>query len=125
MPFGLTNAPVTFQRLMECVLAGHTGEQCLIYLDDIVVFSKTFEEHIARLTNVFQVLRQADLTLKLSKCNFAQREVKYLGHIVSAAGVHPDPAKIEAVSTYPVPNNVIKGAKAVLRTSQLLPPFCG
>jgi transposase InsO family protein len=106
MPFGLTNAPATFQRLMECVLAGLTGEQCLIYLDDIVVFSKTFEEHIARLTNVFQALRQADLTLKLSKCDFAQREVKYLGHIVSAAGVRPDPTKIEAVSTYPVPNNV-------------------
>ena len=96
MPFGLTNAPATFQRLMECVLAGLSGEQCLIYLDDIVVFSKTFQEHIVRLTNVFQALHQAGLTLKLSKCNFAQREVKYLGHIVSAAGVRPDPTKIEA-----------------------------
>ena len=123
MPFSLTNAPATFQRLMECVLAGLTGEQCLIYLDDIVVFSKTFVEHIARLINVFQALSQAGLTLKLSKCDFAQREVKYLGHIVSAAGVHPDPTKVEAVSTYPVPNN--EGAKAVLRTSQLLPPLCG
>ena len=91
MPFGLTNAPATFQRLMECVLAGLTQEQCLIYLDDIVVFSKSFEEHIERLTNVFQALRQAGLTLKLSKCYFAQKEVKYLGHIVSAAGVRPDP----------------------------------
>ena len=106
MPFGLTNAPAAFQRLMDCVLAGLRGEQCLIYLDDIVVFSKTFQEHIVRLTNVFQALRQAGPTLKLSKCNFAQREVKYLGHIVSAAGVRPDPTKIEAVSTYPVPNNV-------------------
>ena len=106
MPFGLTNAPATFQRLMECVLAGLTEEQCLIYLDDIVVFSRTFEEHIERLGNVFQALRQAGLTLKLSKCAFARREVKYLGHIVSAAGVRPDPTKIEAVLTYPVPSNV-------------------
>ena len=106
MPFGLTNAPATFQHLMERVLAGLTEKQCLIYLDNIVVFNKSFKGHIERLTNVFQALRQAVLTLKLNNCHFAQREVKYLGHIVSAAGVCPDPAKTEAVSTYPVPNNV-------------------
>ena len=106
MPFGLTNAPAMFQHLMECILAEVTEKQCLIYLDDIVVFSKSFKVHIERLTNVFQVLRQAGLTLKLKKCRFAQREVKYLGHIVSAACVHPDPAKTEAVSTYPIPNNM-------------------
>ena len=78
MPFGLTNAPATFKHLMECVLAGLTEKQCLIYLDDIVVFSKSFKGHIERLTNVFQALRQASLTLKLNKCDFAQREVKYL-----------------------------------------------
>ena len=87
MPFGLTDAPATFQRLMECTLAGLTGKQCLIYLDDIVIFSKDFTEHMERLKNVFQVLQQAGLTLKPSKCHFMQREVKYLGHIVSAAGV--------------------------------------
>ena len=70
------------------------------------VFSKSFKQHIERLTNVFQVLRQAGLTLKLNKCYFAQREVKYLGHIVSTADVRLDPAKTEAVSTYPIPNNV-------------------
>ena len=106
MPFGLTNPPATFQHLMECVLARLTEKQCLIYLDDIVVFSKSFKGHIERLTNVSQALRQAGLTLKLNKCHFAQREVKYLGHIVSAAGVCSDPAKTKAVSTYPVPNNV-------------------
>ena len=73
MPFGLTNTPTTFQRLMECILAGLMEKQCLIYLDDIVVFSKSFKEHIERLTNVFQVLRQAGLTLKLNKCHFAQK----------------------------------------------------
>ena len=71
-----------------------------------MVFSKSFKGHIEKLTNVFQALRQAGLTLKLNKCHFAQREVKYLGHIVSAAGVCPNSAKTEAVSTYPVPNNV-------------------
>ena len=106
MPFGLTNAPATFQRLMECVLAGLTGEQCLIYLDDIIVFSSTFEEHLQRLTNVFIALRKAGLKLKPSKCFFAQKEVHYLGHVVSAAGVSPDPAKVEVVSSYPVPTNV-------------------
>ena len=99
MPFGFTNAPATFQHLMECVLAGLMEKQCLIYLDDIVVFSNSFKGHIERLMNVFQALRQAGLTLKFNKCHFAQREVKYLGHIISAAGVCPDPAKTEAVST--------------------------
>ena len=95
MPFGLTNAPATFQHLMECVFAGLTGEQCLIYLDDIIVFSSTFEEYLKRLTNVFTALREAGLKLKPSKCFFAQNEVHYLGHVVSVAGVSPDPAKTE------------------------------
>ena len=77
----------------------------MIYLDDIVIFSRDFTEHMERLTNVLQALRQAGLTLKPSKCHFAQREVKYLDHIVSAASVQPDPTKIEAVSTYPIPKN--------------------
>ena len=106
MPFSLTNAPATFQCLMECVLAGLTGEQCLIYLDDIIVFSSTFEEHLQRLTNVFIALRKAGLKLKPSKYFFAQKEMHYLGHVVSAAGVSPDPAKVEVVSLYPVPTNV-------------------
>ena len=106
MLFGLTNAPATFQRLMECVLACLTGEQCLIYLDDIIVFSSTFEEHLTRLSNVFIVLRKAGLKLKPSICFFVQKEVHYLGHVVSAAGVSPDPAKVEVVSSYPVPTDV-------------------
>ena len=106
MPFGLTNAPATFQRLMECVLAGLTDEQCLIYIDDIIVFSQTFEDHLQRLTNVFQRLRKSHLKLKLSKCHFAQPEVDYLGHVVSAHGVTTDPKKTKAVMEYPVLSNV-------------------
>lgn len=80
MPFGLTNAPATFHRLMECVLAGLKGEQCLIYLDDIIVFSGTFQEHFKRLSNLFSALRVGGLKLKPKKCYFAQKEVAYLEH---------------------------------------------
>ena len=106
MPFGLTNAPATFQRLMECVLAGLVPSECLIYLDDIIVFSTSLADHLTRLEAVFQCLQQAGLKLKPSKCHFARKEVQYLGHIVSAEGIKPNPAKTTAVSTYPVPQNV-------------------
>ena len=84
---------------------GLTGEQCLIYLDDIVVFSNTFDEHLKRLNNVFLALRNAGLKLKPSKCHFAQSKVHYLGHVVSAAGIAPDPAKITVAMSYPVPTD--------------------
>ena len=105
MPFGLINAPTTFQRLMECVLAGLTGEQCLIYIDDIIVFSSTFQEHLDRLERVFLKLQDAGLKLRSEKCHFVQIAVKYLGHVVSAEGICPDPAKTEVVVSYPVPTN--------------------
>ena len=106
MPFGLTNAPATFQRLMECTLSGLTHEQCLIYLDDIIVFSSSFPTHLEHLRNVFTALRRANLQLKISKCSFGQKEVQYLGHIVSATGIKLDPRKIEAVSCYPLPVSI-------------------
>jgi len=106
MPFGLTNAPATFQRLMECILAGLRPSQCLIYLDDIIVFSPSFPEHLNQLAEVLQQLRKAGLKLKAKKCEFARREVLYLGHVVSATGVKPDPSKTRAVATYPVPSDV-------------------
>ena len=70
-PFGLSNAPATFQRLMDLVLTGLHGSQCLVYLDDIVIFEKTFEEHLTRLRIVLGRLDQAGLTLKASKCQWA------------------------------------------------------
>ena len=82
MPFGLSNAPATFQRLMDIVLAGIKWQSCLVYIDDIVVFSPTFEQHIQDLSNVFTRLVSAGLTLKASKCDFCRKELKYLGHIV-------------------------------------------
>ena len=106
MPFGLTNAPATFERLMECVLAGLTYEQCLVYLDDIVIFSTTFPQHLERLTTVFQHLRKAGLTLKPEKCHFARKEIRYLGHIVSSKGVQADPDKLKAITSYPAPHDI-------------------
>ena len=102
MPFGLTNAPATFQRLMECILAGLSGEQCLIYLDDIIIFSSTFEDHLLRLTSVFDRLSSAGLKLKAKKCYFARTHVTYLGHI---KGIEPDGTKIAAVTAYPTSSN--------------------
>ena len=80
VPFGLCNAPATFSRLMDRVLAGLHWETCLFYLDDIIVFSSTWEEHLARLRQVFERLRHANLKLGADKCTFAAKEVNYLGH---------------------------------------------
>jgi hypothetical protein len=106
MPFGLSNAPATFQRLMERCLHDIHLEQCLIYLDDIIVFSPTLEEHMTRLEAVFERLQRFGLRLKASKCQFLQEKVKYLGHIVSARGVEVDPDKVMALQTAPPPSSV-------------------
>ena len=103
MPFGLANAPATFERMMEQVLAGLHWEVCLIYLDDVIVFSRTFEEHIVRLHQVFSRIKGANLKLSPTKCRLFCHEVGYLGHIVSKDGVATDPKKIEAISSWPVP----------------------
>ena len=106
MPFGLTNAPATFQRLMESCL-GELHLNChIIYLDDIIVFSRTPEEHIHRLKAVFEKLKAAGLKLKPSKCDFFKKEIKYLGHVVSEQGVSTDPDKIKAVTEWPQPTTV-------------------
>ena len=106
MPFGLTNAPATFQRLMESCLGELHLNWCIIYLDDIIVFSRTPEEHIHRLRAVFEKLKAAGLKLKPSKCDFFKKEIKYLGHVVSEQGVSTDPGKIKAVTEWPQPTTV-------------------
>ena len=106
LPFGLTGAPSTYQRLMECVLRNLTYKICLIYLDDILVYSKTFEDHLSHLRQVFDRLRHANLKLKPSKCKFACPKVKYLGHVVSPEGIAPDDDKIAAVRDFPRHNSV-------------------
>lgn len=106
MGMGLVNAPSTFQRLMDSILAGLQFEVCLIYLDDLIVFSKTFEEHLQRLRLVLQKLKENNLRLKSSKCSFLKNELEYLGHTVSAQGVKPQDEKIRAVAEYPTPKTV-------------------
>ena len=103
MPFGLCNAPASFQRLMDLVLTGIQWSQCLVYLDDIIILGRSFDEHIRNLDTVFKRLREGGLRLKPSKCNFFRGEVQYLGHIISRDGVATDPAKVAKVATWPAP----------------------
>ena len=93
MPFGLTNAPATFQRLMESCLGELHLEWCIIYLDDIIIFSKNPDDHLIRLRGVFECLAKAGLKLKPSKCEFFKSSLKYLGHIMSKDGIATDPIK--------------------------------
>ena len=106
MPFGATNAPATFQRLMHDCLGELNMNWCIVYLDDIIIFSDTKEEHLKRLEAVFQKLCAAGLKLKPSKCFFFKEEIEYLGHVVSGKGISTNPKKIEAVSKWPTPRTV-------------------
>ena len=96
MPFGLTNAPATFQCLMKSCLGESHLSWCIIHLDDIMVFSKTLEEHLKRLRGVFEKLAKAGLKFKPSTCESFLSKIAYLGHIVSTKGIKTDPKKIEA-----------------------------
>jgi hypothetical protein len=107
MPFGLCNAPsTTFQREMNTLFKDVLYEFVLVYLDDIIVFSKTMDEHIRHLRIVFDLLTQENLTLKLSKRNFFKTKIKYLGHIIIASGFHPDDGKSRSILNYHEPLNV-------------------
>lgn len=106
MPFGLCNAPATFERLMETTLAGLQWDICLIYLDDIIVYAKTFEEMNRNLSRVFEKLAAAGLKLKAKKCTLFAQSVEYLGHVVSEHGISTDPKKTEVIRKWPRPNNV-------------------
>lgn len=106
MPFGLTNAPATFERLMELVLRGMTWKQCQVYLDDVIVFGKTFEETLDNLEKTLYRLRKANLKLKPKKCSLFQTEVHFLGHIISKDGIKCDPQKLETIQKWPHPETV-------------------
>ena len=113
MPFGLCNAPATFQRLMERCMGELNLRDCLIYLDDVIIFSSTFEKHIQSLESVFGRLKRHNLKLKASKCEFLRSSVTYLGHVVSENGIETDPEKTEAIKTWPLPTTV-KDVRAFL-----------
>ena len=103
MPFGLCNAPSTFQRLMQRILQG-LGSFCSVYIDDILIFSESVEEHLVHLSQIFRRIESFGLKLHPKKSSLGHAEVLF--HVVSAKGIHPDPAKIRAVKEFPVPTNV-------------------
>ena len=106
MPYGLTNTPATFQRLMETCLGDLNLHWCIIYLDDIVIFSKDLASHLERLEAVFWKLEEAGLKLKPSKCELFWRQLAYLGHVISAKGEATDESKIKAIKNWPTPTNI-------------------
>src|SRR6185369_7928272 len=106
MPFGLCNAPATFQRLMDEVLRGHLWKFVMVYLDDVIIYSDTFEQHLEHLRVIFDRLEDAGLKLNPDKCSFVRKELEFLGHIVSNKGIRTDPAKIQKVKDFPVPSNI-------------------
>ena len=97
MPFGLSNAPATFQRYMDALLAGLKWKNLLVYLDDIIIFSATFEEHLDDIKEVLTRLEKANLKLNAEKCFICQDKLTYLGHVVSREGIEADYAKIKAI----------------------------
>ena len=105
MPFGLINAPATFQRVMDRVFQEVTWKFVLVYIDDIIIYSKTYEDHLEHLKNVFTLLGNAGLKINLEKCDFFKTKLAFLGHIITIDGIAPDPSKIEKVQHYPIPQN--------------------
>lgn len=103
MPFGLKCAPATYCRLMSKVLGGLNYTDCLVYMDDVIVFSASFKEHMERLGRIFARLREHNLMVNPQKTHILKTEVTYLGHSIDAKGVRPDIRLTQAVTQYPVP----------------------
>jgi hypothetical protein len=103
MPFGLKTAPATFQRLMNYVLREYINKICLVYLDDIIIFSTSLDEHLDSLTKIFDRLKQVNLTVQLDKSEFLKKETEFLGHIVTLNGIKPNPNKVKCIKDFPIP----------------------
>jgi hypothetical protein len=106
VPFGLTNAPATFMCLMNNVLNKFLDKFVLVFIDDILIYSKNREEHEEHLRLVLQVLREHQLYTKFRKCDFFHKQVYYLGHVIYEEGVAVDPDKIRYIMEWPTPNDV-------------------
>ena len=106
MPFGLKNAPGVFQRYMDLVLAGVKWQCALVFIDDVLVFSRTWQEHLKHLDHVLSLIDKAGLRLKGKKCLFCRKLLLYLGHVISARGLQPNPDKIRAISAFRFPTSV-------------------
>ena len=106
MPFGLTNAPATFCTLMNEILHPYLDQYLVVYLDDIVVYSSTLQEHVEHLKKVFKVLRENQLYVKREKCEFAQPKIHFLGHVISQGELCMDEAKVKAIQDWEAPMKV-------------------
>ncbi|KAL6417111.1 hypothetical protein ACFW04_014674 [Cataglyphis niger] len=106
MPFGLHSAPATFQRLLDKIISPALEPNVFVYLDDIIIISKTFDDHLRLLTEVFRRLRDARLRLNPEKCKFCVDQLKYLGHVVDRKGIRTDPEKVSAIENWPEPHTV-------------------
>ena len=106
MPFGLSGAPATFQKLMHTVLKTENWSTCLVYLDDVLIYGKDFDQHMERLELVLRKIHEAGLKLSPQKCNFLQRSLKFLGHVIEENGISPDYDKIKKVKEWPKPVSV-------------------
>jgi len=106
MPYGVTGGPATFQHVMNSVLASVLRKFVVVFIDDVLIYSKTWQDHLNHIKQVFQLLQHHQFKVKLSKCSFAKTELAYLGHIISAKGVATDPSKIATVRDWPTPSSV-------------------
>ena len=106
LPFGLANAPAVFRTLMNKIFSQQIGKSVLVYLDDILVYSKTPEDHLKHLREVFRILKTQKFFCRVHKCNFNDTEIKYLGHLISSDRVRPGPDKVEKVKEWPRPMTV-------------------
>jgi hypothetical protein len=106
MPMGLTNAPLTFQRCMDNILRTVNWKKCLCFFDDILVFGRTFDEHLARLAEVISIIQAANLKINLNKCKFGLTETTFLGHLITGDGIKPDPSKVQAIINIQQPTSV-------------------
>lgn len=103
MLFGLKNAPATFQRLMNHILRDYINKTCVVYLDDILIFSTSLTEHLKNLTDVLRVLKNNNLKLQISKCSFLRKNTEVLGHILTEEGLKPNMNKVIAIKNLPLP----------------------
>ena len=106
MPFGLTNALASFMCLINNVLSKYLDQFVVVFVDEILIYSKSEQEHKEHLKIILQVLREHQLYAQLSKCDFYKNKIQYLGHMISADGISVDPEKIKAIIDWPVPKDV-------------------
>jgi len=106
MPFGLTNSPATYERIVEQCLGDLNMRICVCYLDDVIIYSSTFKEHLDNIDTVFSRIKGCNLKLAAEKCQFYKQKVSFLGHVVGGDGIETDPDKIDKVRDWPTPKTL-------------------